>query len=87
VWEYISPYWGRHFKMNMVYRAYRYPYEFVPQVVPPEETAIEPLDITTFRVPNARPKGARSRVTVEGVLPFQSSSALCVVSDTDGEQK
>jgi hypothetical protein len=84
VWEYISPYWGRHFKMNMVYRAYRYPYEFVPQVVPPEETAIEPLDITTFRVPNARPKGARSRVTVEGVLPFQSSSALCVVSDTDG---
>ncbi|MEX1299248.1 MAG: aryl-sulfate sulfotransferase [Desulfotignum sp.] len=85
VWEYISPYWGRHFKMNMVYRAYRYPYEYVPQVDPPKEVAIEPVDITAFRVPNAQPKGPRSQVTVAGVLPFQSSSALCVVSDTDGE--
>jgi hypothetical protein len=83
VWEYISPYWGKHFKMNMVYRAYRYPYAYVPQQDPPKEVAIEPLDITTFRVSNSQPKGPRSQVSVAGVLPFQSSSALCVISDTD----
>jgi len=83
VWEYISPYWGRHFQMNMVYRAYRYPYDYVPQADPPEEAAIAPVDVTAFRMPNASPKGPRSQVSVEGVLPFQSSSALCVVSDTD----
>ena len=85
VWEYISPYWGRHFPMNMVYRAYRVPYDWIPQVDPPEERAIEPLDVTTFRVPGAAPPGPRSESTVEGTVPYQSSSALCVVSDTDEE--
>ncbi len=32
VWEYISPYWGKMMHMNMVYRAYRVPYEWVPQL-------------------------------------------------------
>ena len=32
VWEYISPYWGKMLKINMIYRAYRVPYEWVPQV-------------------------------------------------------
>lgn len=83
VWEYISPYWGKHFKMNMVYRAYRYPYDYVPQVTPSREIAIAPLDVTSFRVPGASPKGPRSEVIVEGVVPYQTSSALCVISDTD----
>ncbi|MCG8638937.1 MAG: aryl-sulfate sulfotransferase [Desulfobacterales bacterium] len=83
VWEYISPYWGEHFKMNMVYRAYRYPYSYVPQAEPPEEKSIAPIDVTNFRVKGARPRGAVSEVGVEGVKPYQSSSTLCVVSDTD----
>ena len=83
VWEYISPYWGEHFKMNMVYRAYRVPYEWVPQLDRPRQTAIEPIDVTTFRVPGAAPGGAETEVAVEGSLPYQSSSALCVLSDTD----
>lgn len=83
VWEYISPYWGRHFKMNMVYRAYRYPYDYAPQLDHPEEVSIETLDVTEFRVKGASPKGAQSQVSVDGVIPYQSSSALCVVSDTD----
>ena len=39
--------------MNMVYRAYRVPYEWVPQLDRPQETAIAPIDVTTFRVPGA----------------------------------
>jgi hypothetical protein len=69
----------------MVYRAYRVPYDWIPQVDPPEERPIEPLDVTTFRVPGASPPGPRSESTVEGTVPYQSSSALCVVSDTDEE--
>jgi len=86
VWEYISPYWGTLFKMNMVYRAYRFPYEWIPQVDPPKEIPIEPVDVTSFRMPGASPKGPRSEVTVEDTVPFQTSSALCVISDTDGDE-
>jgi len=83
VWEYISPYWGKHFKMNMVYRAYRVPYAWVPQLDRPRETAIAPVDVTTFRVPGAAAGGTEAAVSVAGTLPYQSSSALCVTSDTD----
>jgi hypothetical protein len=84
VWEYISPYWGRHFKMNMVYRAYRVPYAWVPQLDRPPETAIGPIDVTAFRVPGAAAPGTEAEIAVEGTMPYQSSSALCVVSDADG---
>ena len=83
VWEYISPYWGKHFRMNMVYRAYRAPYDYVPQLDRPKERAIEPINVSTYRVPGAAAPGPESEVTVEGTLPYQTSSALCVVSDTD----
>ncbi len=68
----------------MVYRAYRYPYDYIPQADLPEEKAIAPIDVTAFRVRGASPKGARSETMVEGVIPYQTSSALCVISDTDG---
>jgi len=83
VWEYISPYWGKHFKMNMVYRAYRYPYDYIPQVKEPDEIEILPIDVTNFRVKGAKPRGPQSETVVEGIIPYQSSSALCVISDTD----
>ncbi len=38
------------FKSNMIYRAYRVPYEWIPQLEKPVETSIEPIDITKFRV-------------------------------------
>lgn len=88
VWEYISPFWGKLMRMNMIYRAYRVPYSWIPQLEPPREVPIEPLDVTTFRVPGAAPPGPRRVVTVEGVLPYRSSSALCVQADLDdGEPK
>jgi hypothetical protein len=87
VWEYISPYRGKHFKMNMVYRAYRYPYDYIPQAKVPEQIDIEPVPVMDFRVKGAAPRGPRSESTVAGVMPYQTSSALCVVSDTDEESK
>jgi hypothetical protein len=33
VWEYISPYYGINHNANFVYRAYRVPYDWVPQLV------------------------------------------------------
>ncbi len=83
VWEYISPYWGRLFKMNMVYRAYRAPYDWIPQLARPEERPVVPPDITSFRVPGASPPGADSEVKVAGTRPYQASSTLCVVSDVE----
>ncbi len=83
VWEYISPYWGQSFNMNMVYRAYRYPYDYIPQVDVPQEIDIKPINVVDFRVEGASPRGARSETVVEGLVPYQTSSALCVLSDTD----
>ena len=85
VWEYISPYWGRYFNQNMVYRAYRVPYQWVPQLDPPQETPIEPLDVTSFRVPGAAAPGVESEVQVEGTVPYQPSSAMCVIAGGEGE--
>src|SRR4029450_2751265 len=55
VWEYISPYWGKgHLKLNMVYRAYRYPRDWVPQLAEPHPIPVQRLDNRHFRVPGGR---------------------------------
>ncbi|MCG8632202.1 MAG: aryl-sulfate sulfotransferase, partial [Desulfobacterales bacterium] len=85
VWEYISPYWGKILPINQVYRAYRVPYEWIPQVDPPKETAIIKPDVTTYRMPGASAMGAQTQVDVEGVKPFFSGSGICVATDMDDE--
>ena len=56
--------------MNMIYRAYRVPYEWVPQATHGEEVSIEPLNVETFRVPGASAGAGTGKVTVvEGVNP------------------
>jgi hypothetical protein len=83
VWEYISPYWGTMMHMNMVYRAYRVPYEWVPQLDRPKETPIRRIDVATFRVPGAAPLGPKRVTEVEGVRPYQGDAALCVAVDVE----
>jgi hypothetical protein len=83
VWEYISPYWGQLFNVNMVYRAYRVPYAWLPEIDPPKEIPIEPIDVRMFRVPGASPMGPKKVVQVEGVLPYRTSAALCVEADLE----
>jgi hypothetical protein len=87
VWEYINPYYtqvpGRG-NLNMVYRAYRVPYEWVPQIPVPDETEILTLDPCTFRVPGASKGLGTGKVTVvDGVDP--NRRVLPGMGDVDGE--
>lgn len=52
VWEYINPYYGAFGgkTLNMVYRAYRVPYEWVPQVKHPAEAPVIPPASGSYRV-------------------------------------
>jgi hypothetical protein len=54
VWEYIHPYYenANGGVMNMVYRAYRLPYEWIPQLAQPQEGSIVP-DAGRFRADGA----------------------------------
>lgn len=79
VWEYISPYWGQKMPMNMVYRAYRVPYAWVPQLEKPVETPIGRMDCKSFRVPGAAQPGEIRAVEVEGVRPYNLVSPTCVL--------
>lgn len=85
VWEYISPYWGKLMNINMVYRAYRFPYEWVPQLDTPEEVPIDPIDVKSFRVPGAAQSGPLNLTVMQDVRPYQGASALCVVTDSEDE--
>lgn len=59
VWEYISPYFGKKKNRNMVYRAYRLPYSWIPQAEKSEEYPILPVDNSKFRVTGSSIKRAR----------------------------
>ena len=51
VWEYIYPYFGGPANANSVYRAYRIPYGWIPQLLAPMERKITPPANGEFRVP------------------------------------
>jgi hypothetical protein len=50
VWEYISPYYQEKENFNMVYRAYRVPYDYVPQLEVPSEEAVIPPNNSKLRL-------------------------------------
>ena len=54
VWEYVNPFFSSanpKFKPeNSIPRAYRFPYEWVPQLKKPVEKAVIPPDNSQFRV-------------------------------------
>ena len=52
VWEYRAPF-DHLSRSPYIYRAYRYPYDYVPQLEKPEETPVERVDCMTFRMPGA----------------------------------
>lgn len=86
VWEWISPYYTHNEKgprNNMIYRAYRYPYSYVPQEPVPVEVPIERIDNVTYRVPGAGAFGAKKVIDVEGTLPYYQDVALCVATDDE----
>ena len=74
VWEYISPYFGMDNQGNNVYRAYRVRYRWIPQLYTPEEIAVEPVDVSRFRVPGLEWKEDRLATTRLNSVLFRSMS-------------
>ena len=82
VWEFINPYKNK-INMNMVYRSYRYPYDWVPQFEKPEEISIEKIDVKNFRVPGAASSSAMKVAIIEGAKEYDSKGAFCVISSNE----
>jgi len=51
VWEYMYPQFGGPNAANAVYRAYRIPYGWIPQITKPTERRVTPPPLGEFRVP------------------------------------
>jgi hypothetical protein len=51
VWEYVYPVFGGARQANSVYRAYRLPYEWIPQLARPKEKPVKQPAPGDFRVP------------------------------------
>jgi len=85
VWEYISPYWRQPpLQLNLVYRAYRAPYGWVPQLAQPHEERVRRLDVKTFRVPGAAGLGRDRVVQVAGApAPDAGADGVLCVTTTD----
>jgi hypothetical protein len=62
VWEYVSPYLNRMSGSALVYRAYRVPYDWVPQAAKPVATPVPRIDNAHFRVPGS-PESRKGKVT------------------------
>ncbi len=77
VWEYNYPRLGS----GLIYRAYRIPYDWVPQLPEQEEVAIERIDNTEYVLPGAEKFDLEAegvQVSVEGTRGFDKGFANCV---------
>ena len=77
VWEYNYPRLGS----GLIYRAYRIPYDWVPQLPEQEEVAIERVDNTEYVLPGAEKFDLEAegvQVSVEGTRGFDKGFANCV---------
>jgi hypothetical protein len=54
VWEYMNPLFAGPRSSNDVYRAYRLPYDWMPQLERPTETAVAPPALGEFALPSPR---------------------------------
>jgi hypothetical protein len=51
VWEYMYPVFGGAQSTNGVYRGYRVPYGWIPQITRPQERAVVPPMLQDFHLP------------------------------------
>lgn len=85
VWEYRVPF--EEMGQPMVYRAYRYPYDYVPQLEVPEEVPVVQLNNSTFRVPGAA-EGKLANITeVPEALGYTSAIAACVTEENGSDEE
>ena len=96
VWEYINPYVNPlRFRSgipvpgvdDLVYRSYRVPYDWVPQVGKPDEIALKAVDRTKYRVPGS-PRGVvgkTTRVNTRNKIA-PTTAQFCVVPEAKPEK-
>lgn len=83
VWEYISPYTGHDQKSNLVYRSYRYPYEWIPQLNRPQEAPVPRIDCSSFRVPGDKQEEPKNVSVFESGDEYSGGDQVCIVTDDD----
>ena len=83
VWEYISPFWGIKRPVNILYRSYRVPYEWIPQLERPEEKSIPRIDSSQFRVPGNKEKEPCNISIFESGDEYGQGAQLCVIPTED----
>jgi hypothetical protein len=86
VWEYLSPYRHKTRDMNLVYRGYRVPYEWAPEVKKPEERAIPRINNNQFRVPGSLIKDPLKATKVIGAKEISSEVEFCVIPEEKNEK-
>ncbi|MBI4283286.1 MAG: thioredoxin, partial [Chloroflexi bacterium] len=79
VWEFVNPFQESETVFQSIYRAYRVPYDWVPQVEPPKEVPVPRIDNSLLRVPGSvqQPKKARRKVAAVA----EDDTQLCAVPD------
>lgn len=86
VWEYIAPF-NHITHAPSIYRAYRYPYSYVPQLEVPEEVPVGTIDNMTFRMPGAAEGMLCEATTVPEALGYTSEMAACVTEEDLPDQE
>lgn len=87
VWEWISPYQTDQNNIiwnHLIYRSYRYPYEYF-NYVPKEEIPILHGDNSTFRRPGAAPFGAEEILTIENASLNDDIDPITMESELNRE--
>ena len=85
VWEYVSPYRNNgELSLSSVYRAYRAPYEWAPELDRPRERAIVPPHCSMFRVEGAALPGREREVVVQGAFADEMPAVYCVATTAEG---
>ena len=65
VWEYVDPKWRDLDNYNVVFRAYRVPYDWVPQAKHSKERAVVPPRLEFFRLTPGENGGTAVPVLIE----------------------
>src|SRR3972149_8289690 len=86
VWEYVNPVFQPYGKsrVNLVYRAYRLPYEWAPQAKKPKHRAIHRPDNSRLRVSATVGLGAARAAAPQAGTGDGSQAQFCVLPTEQG---
>ena len=82
VWEYVNPFHNKDYR-SLVYRAYRVPYDWVPQAERTEEVAIHRLDNSKFNVTESKSAKTIRTTDIVREARIESGAQFCVLPKND----